>query len=258
MTTTDHKSESARQERFERTLLESAQADELPHEATPRAWATFSRATAVLAAASLREKVASDSAGRLSATRPEALGHTAKWLIIGALAGVVVTATWFEGRESAPSPSPAVSGVSRTPREPSPVPLSPAEPRAPAHDHEGAPESTVKPLRLAPTPGSAADTLAAQVRAIDAARSAISQGDADEALRRVAGYRRLYPKGELRADAEVVALEALAAQGDSAALRRQAAIFLAKYPNDPHAARVSRLLHEQVEIVHGDSPRSPR
>ena len=48
--------------------------------------------------------------------------------------------------------------------------------------------------------------------------------------------------GELAPEAEVVALEALAGRGERAALEARAARFLARYPADPHAARVRALV----------------
>jgi outer membrane protein assembly factor BamD (BamD/ComL family) len=62
-----------------------------------------------------------------------------------------------------------------------------------------------------------------------------------EALRIADQYRTDYPNGELAPEAEVVAIEALAARGDQPALAARAARFLARYPSDPHAARVGWL-----------------
>jgi hypothetical protein len=81
-------------------------------------------------------------------------------------------------------------------------------------------------------------TLAAEVAALDAARKA---GSADETLRLVDRYQYDFPAGELTADAEVVAMEALSAKGERDELALRAARFLARYPNDPHAAEVRRL-----------------
>ncbi|HWZ89226.1 MAG TPA: hypothetical protein VNW92_10260, partial [Polyangiaceae bacterium] len=84
-------------------------------------------------------------------------------------------------------------------------------------------------------------TLGAQVALLDASRTAIAAGAFGEALRLTEQYQRDFPAGELTPDAEVVALEALAARGDRDELAVRAARFLARYPADPHAARVKAL-----------------
>ena len=51
-------------------------------------------------------------------------------------------------------------------------------------------------------------------------------------------YHREFPDGALAPDADVVALEAVAAKRDQGETARRAALFLSRYPGDPHAARV--------------------
>jgi hypothetical protein len=62
-----------------------------------------------------------------------------------------------------------------------------------------------------------------------------------EALRLADQYRTDFPNGELAPEAEVVAIEALAARGDSVALAESSTRFLARHPSDPHVARVKAL-----------------
>jgi outer membrane protein assembly factor BamD (BamD/ComL family) len=92
-----------------------------------------------------------------------------------------------------------------------------------------------------PGSGAGSSTLAAEVAALDAARTAAAAGELDRTLRLLDRYHYEFPAGELAADADVVAIEARAAQGDHAEVARLAARFLARYPNDPHAAEVRRL-----------------
>ena len=73
---------------------------------------------------------------------------------------------------------------------------------------------------------------------IDAARRAGARGEHDEAIRLIDDYRLSFPDGLLAADAEVVALEAAAANHDRDEVAQRAAAFLARHPRDPHAARV--------------------
>jgi TolA-binding protein len=83
--------------------------------------------------------------------------------------------------------------------------------------------------------------LAAEVSWIDAARTASLDGNHDEAIRLIERYHRDFPKGALAPDADVVALEAVAAKRDRAEVARRSALFLSQYPSDPHAARVRGL-----------------
>jgi len=68
-----------------------------------------------------------------------------------------------------------------------------------------------------------AASLAREVAALDAARTALAVGANASALRQIERYHRDFPAGELAADADVVAIEALAADGDQAAARRACA-----------------------------------
>jgi hypothetical protein len=88
---------------------------------------------------------------------------------------------------------------------------------------------------------SAESTLCAQVMLLDAARMHAAAGDHRAALRVVERFERELPRGQLLPDAQVVALQALAALGDRDDLTRRAARFLAAHPLDPHTARVRRL-----------------
>jgi hypothetical protein len=69
-------------------------------------------------------------------------------------------------------------------------------------------------------------------------------GDHDQAMRLVEHYHHDFPEGLLAPDADVVALEAAVSKRDDTEVARRAALFLARYPHDPHAARVRRLSTE--------------
>jgi TolA-binding protein len=83
-------------------------------------------------------------------------------------------------------------------------------------------------------------TLSAEVSALDAARAALAARAFDQALQLIDRYRHDFPTGELCADADVVAIEALFAKGDHPAALRQAARFLGQHPKDPHSEAVRR------------------
>jgi outer membrane protein assembly factor BamD (BamD/ComL family) len=84
-------------------------------------------------------------------------------------------------------------------------------------------------------------TLAAEVARLDAARTALEIGAFDEALRLVTRFHRDFPNGELATEADVLRIEALSARNDQAGARREAARFLERHGNDPHADRVRQI-----------------
>ncbi len=222
-------------EDFERALLASARRDVRPDEAGVQdAWVRFAGALGALAPAAIGPAVSRPAAP------PPRLGRLAalKWLALGAVGGAGVTAAVMSRHATAP-----VAAISATAA--APAPARPALPIAgPVGEPQPAGERRLPPR---PHPGSAppASTLAAEVARIDTARTAAALGDYDEAIRLVARYHRDFPRGTLAPDADVVALEAWAAQGNAAETSRLAALFLARYPNDPHAERVRRLAARQ-------------
>jgi hypothetical protein len=114
--------------------------------------------------------------------------------------------------------------------------------RAPGHH-----PSRASALR-ASAPARAAVTrsrLAAEVLRIDAARAVLTGGDPAEATHLIERYHDDFPSGALAPEADVVGLEAAAANHDRSEVIRGARRFLMRYPNDPHAALV-RALREQA------------
>jgi hypothetical protein len=207
-----------------------------------------------------------------------------QWLLLGAIGGSAVTAAVMvprrEGKPDSPKPvlyreSPAPAKPAASVRSPMPVPFPADERTATSAPQTASPvalsrrlgrgrdrsiqhqprssglaeavssgdskDQTINPLRVD------SSTLSAEVARIDAARTAISGGDYDEALRLIERYHRDFPTGALAPDADVVALEAVAAKGDRAEVRRRAHLFLSRYPGDPQAARVKWLAAPRSE-----------
>lgn len=236
---------------FERMLLESARADGPPDGATKAAWASF----AEMAAAAGKVAAAGGVAGAASRA---ARGAAVKFVLLGAIAGSALAAAWMErARHASALPLPAVSSSppasamapagTRHPRE---VDSMFGRPVPPSVDGSSSSEGVTAPVPVVaarPThPGSIdrrapASTLAAEVAALDAARAAILAGAFDESLQVVDRYHRDFPAGELAPDADVLAMEALAAKGDQRALADHARAFLVRYPRDPHVARIRSL-----------------
>jgi hypothetical protein len=222
---------------FERRLLASARGDRPPHDVTG-AWTRFTvRLGLVLPApgADLGGAPAHFAAIGARASRRAAV----KWLLLGAFGGGGVTAgVMVERRAPAlerpaaqpPEPAAAQAGEAAPPATMEERPPSKAAHRATAHRPTRAgvrAHRAVEPSRLA-----------AEVSRIDIARTASTNGDFDGAIRLIERYHDDFPEGALAPDADVVALEAAVGKHDRGEVSRRARSFLARYPNDPHAARV--------------------
>jgi hypothetical protein len=265
--------------KFERALLESARGDAAPRD-VPEAWARFaaSLASAAPGVDGGRAHGAGDAIPRASAAaaaRGARVGAV-KWLLLGVLGGAAPTVALVLGHRPVAPVAPPVAVAAAPPSlgahpEPSlaPPPLpsgatpAPDAPRAPSdaarastpsHRRAAPAGASVRLCRAgderAPATDAPRSTLSAEVSRIDTARTASALGDYDEAVRLLDRYHRDFPGGALGPDADVVAIEAAAAKRDQPEVERRAALFLARYPNDPQAARVRAL-------VAGPAPRSP-
>ena len=108
-----------------------------------------------------------------------------------------------------------------------PAALSPPYP-APA----AAPSAAAKP---APAANAA---LRAELRALDAVRSALANGRPSSALSLVATYFRTFPRGRLHLEAEVLRIDTLAKAGQPDVAGRYARDFIKRHPNNILLARV--------------------
>jgi len=247
---TGHEPDERAQIDFERSLFESARGDAPPPGATERAWRRFTADAAWLA----------PIAAAASAPRgwfdwfDSAAARATKWTLIGAIGGGSLVAVWLRPQAARePALAPASVALEATAAAPvdtaalaldAPAGTAPAPPSAPpALDTPPAARSRKPPAPVSRTstgPG-AESLLAREVAALDAARTALAVGANASALRQIERYHREFPQGELSADADVVAIEALAAEGQSAATKRAASRFLQRHPRDPHAARIREL-----------------
>ena len=247
-------------QRFVKRLLASARDDEEPGDIAG-AWARFTgalQALAVTPAAGRRLADSADPPGRAAAPPIRRMVAFKAWLL-GAVVGSGVTgavlvrhAVWTSHEADADHPSrvvptaappAAASDLSAAVPDHVPVLSAPATPKRRAASARPALVGAASGGRIDGAPGPAS-RLADEVARIDDARTAAAMGDHDEAIALVDRYHRDFPGGALAADAEVVALEALAAKHDTAELARRAALFLARYPRDPHAARVRNLAEQ--------------
>jgi hypothetical protein len=244
---------------LERILLASAEADGPTPAETERAWREFRANAGALAA--LSSSPPTPSAPLASSPTPSAplawfaapRARALQWLLLGAIGGGSLVALWRPLEQSAepPPPLPVTLAVPAS-GELTPDPESgraanlPAPPAAPRALPAGPPPRSPHPRRTAasPAPGRAAASesrLAREVAALDAARTALAIGANAEVLQQIEDYHREFPRGALAADADVVAIEALAAERNQVALARAVQRFLRQYPRDPHVARVREL-----------------
>jgi hypothetical protein len=221
---------------FERLLLDSARTDVGPSaSATSAAWGRFSAAAAGAAL------ISGSAVGLAEATRTLRLA-TLKWFALGAIGGGVLTAGWFATRTPAPLIVTLRKVASAAPSEqavaPSAEPPSAPPPRA-ASTSAASRRSPIPARAVRPEP--AASTLAAEIAALDDARSALASGAPHRALALIAAYRRDFPSGQLAREADALAIDALQAEGNHAEAVSRAADFTSRYPDDPHAARLRAL-----------------
>jgi hypothetical protein len=91
--------------------------------------------------------------------------------------------------------------------------------------------------RAEPKPASA-PPLAAEIAALDAARTSLSRSEPNAALVALDAYSRNFPRGKLRLEAEVLRIGALAKSGQTDAARKRAETFLRHHPDSVLASRV--------------------
>jgi outer membrane protein assembly factor BamD (BamD/ComL family) len=98
--------------------------------------------------------------------------------------------------------------------------------------------------RSSASSASSPSALAAELGALDAARSRLDAGDASGALSRLDDYTRSYPRGRLALEAEVLRIDALSRSGQRAVAEKRAATFLRRHPNSVLASRVRAYLND--------------
>ncbi len=174
-----------------------------------------------------------------------------KWLGAGLLVGLGTTALVSEA--SAPfvapreRPAPAAAVIERT----APATESPVEHRGPPAARAAVTETAgPAPVTTVSAPRS---TVAEEIAAIDGIRAALRVGDGPRAERQLAAYRARFAAGTLVPEADLLALEAVAARGDGAATSAAARAYLARHPQSPHAARARALLAQTSPPARGDA-----
>jgi len=152
---------------------------------------------------------------------------------------------WARAAQNAGRPSPLVAPVSAAAAaRPAPVPApesSPGEPSATIEDTPPPPSSPQLPLSAAQR----VSRLDAEASLLSKVRAALRSGDAHGALIVLNQLQAQFPKGALGQERDVLAVEVLAANGNTAAAKRKAAAFIAAHPSSPHSAKLERFVEAQ-------------
>jgi hypothetical protein len=166
-------------------------------------------------------------------------------LSLAVIAPVTYVALRSPSSDAAPSAAVAPAAPAQA-RAPEPVidsllpstALSESAPEAAAvvDVDKAAPPAALRTIK--PDANTKADSVAAELAAIDGARAALARGDANGALARLDSYARTYPRGRLSLEAEVLRIDALARSGQTAAASKRAEAFLRRHPNSVLASRV--------------------
>ena len=92
------------------------------------------------------------------------------------------------------------------------------------------------------SPGPGKDRLARESVLLTRARAELRAGDARHAQGTLSQLHKEFSRGTLQQEREVLAIEALAAQGNANSAQRLARAFIAAHPESPHAQPLRRFL----------------
>ena len=135
------------------------------------------------------------------------------------------------------APDPAADAALDAPRD--------ASPRdAAAHDARAPVDAARRSLGVAvPADASvSADQLARERGLLEVARSALRTGDLRLATKNLVEHELRYPEGALREERQVLQIELAVARGDASDAARRAAQFRREFPSSVFAARVDELV----------------
>lgn len=231
---------------LERELLGSVRHVGPPEGAKERAWrgiaGQLAAGTAVGATAGA-SAAAATKAG-VGSLLPSALSVKAAAVLVGG--GLVLGAGYWalSSPDDAPAP-PRAAAPERAPAEVQQTPApSTAEIKAlpePPLDVPTAGEPTRKPSGPKPTD---TDLLRAESALLTEARAKLRSGDVAGATALLERLRAQFPNGVLRQEREVLAIDVLAARGNTQEAKRRAQAFVKQYPKSPHSAKLRRLLDQ--------------
>ena len=188
-----------------------------------------------------------------------------RWAIVGgAGSAVTAAAVWTSVQLSQPSAA-ASNAAPHKALVVQPVSAPPAateEPSAAAPETQAVSAPAMDISELAPAAAAEAaatprarsrhtatdiSPLAQELRALEAARRALVQGDPRRSLSLLDEHTAKFSKPRLTAEATVLRIEALTASGETARAHKLGKAFLARHANGPYERRVRSLIGETKE-----------
>jgi hypothetical protein len=164
-------------------------------------------------------------------------------MIAAAGAVAVAAATWVHFGSGAATASSRPATHSNAPSSVPPLPS--VETSAPNVETRTSAEAvTESPPAIRPAPRTHSDDgLAREGALLTDARASLRAGNPTGALAVLRKLDREFPRGGLGQEREVLAIEALSALGDTAAVKRRAEAFVKAYPDSPHGPHLRRLMN---------------
>ncbi|WP_437814625.1 tetratricopeptide repeat protein [Sorangium sp. So ce1078] len=231
---------------LERELLGSVRHVGPPEGAKERAWRGIAgqlATAAVVGATAGSSAAAATKAGAGSLLSPALAIKAAAALVSG---GLVLGGGYWALSSSTEAPAPRrAAGPEPAPAVAPQAPVAPpAEPRALPEPPVAAP-AEAEPIRRPSGPKpTETDLLRAESALLMQARAELRSGDAAAAAATLERLRVQFPKGVLRQEREVLAIDVLAARGDAQEAKRRARAFINRYPGSPHSAKLKRFLDQ--------------
>jgi hypothetical protein len=136
-----------------------------------------------------------------------------------------------DGAQTKPSPA----RIQQTSVEPSRLPDPPVH--STAARAAGVTAASGSSAGVAPV---APSSLGQELALLDAARQALTAGEAEKTLALISSYRKRFPDGALEQEATVLEVDALEAKGRAAQASDLKEQFLAEHPDSAHRERVKR------------------
>lgn len=214
---------------FDRLLLESGMDEAPPARSLDRTLSALGVGAAVTVAATTTSVGAGAAASKATATVAATSGGWLSLSVTKVVGAFAIAGLAVGGGYAALSPAEvpvapraaAVVGAADAAKVEAPAPERAAEPRSDKATVAEAPPPVIEPATKDATPtkprassakkptvgalagnGSSSDALTPEITLLDQARAALSAGDADACLARIAAYHSRFPKGQLASDAK--------------------------------------------------------
>jgi TolA-binding protein len=167
-------------------------------------------------------------------------------LAAGALVSGSVAVAGWQALPTEPAPLSSVASTVRTATKSVNVPAPEVAPEA-EQPSVAAEDLTLEPSSPEPDKSRSADpidNIAAQLKLLDSARSALKAGSPGRAIALLDQYARTYPRGKLTQEATLLRVEALVRSGKQAQAVSLARRFRTAHPSSPYTQRLESIVGE--------------